>query len=416
MPQTVQNGQMMCGKPLRKDLDLLQETEAMGNYRRQRIKRNTTIKVRLQPTIEQAELFEKTFQCCRYIWNHILADAEEFYAATDKHFLPTPAAYKKQAAFLKEADSQALCSVHQNLRRAFQNFFQHPERCGYPAYKNKDSPSDSYMTFCQHTKRGPTIYLTEDGVRLPKAGLVRAKIYRKPLHWWVLRSAVVSRKADGRYYCSLHYEYTVEQPKQAVPKAETTVGLNYSVPHFYVDSNGHRAAPPKWIRQSEGKLGRMRQRLSRMQHGSQNYQEQLRKIQRLSEHIANQRKDFLHKESSRIAEKWDTVCVKDTDLREMSKKIKLGNVMDSGFGRFRLYLQYKLARQGKNYVMVDSKYPSAKTCHICGHVNEALEMKERAWVCPVCGNTLQRSENGAVNIRDQGLRQLQAGGGSAAGL
>ena len=88
--------------------------------------RYTSIKVRLHPTDEQAELFEKTFGCCRYLWNQMLSDEQKFYAATGKHFIPTPAKYKKDAPFLKEVDSQALVSVHQQIQRAFKLFFDKP--------------------------------------------------------------------------------------------------------------------------------------------------------------------------------------------------------------------------------------------------------------------------------------------------
>ena len=91
------------------------ETRAGG----ERATQYTVIKVRLHPTAEQAELMEKTFGCCRYLWNRMLSDVQEFYAATDVHYIPTPAHYKKEAPFLKEVDSQPLCTVHQNLRRAF---------------------------------------------------------------------------------------------------------------------------------------------------------------------------------------------------------------------------------------------------------------------------------------------------------
>lgn len=368
--------------------------------------RHNTIKVRLYPTPQQQELFEKTFGCCRYIWNRILADAEEFYAATDKHFLPTPARYKKDAPFLKEVDSQALCSVHQSLRRAFQNFFQHPDRCGYPSYKRKKAQKNSYTTFCQYLKSGPTLYLVENGVRLPKIGVVRAKIYRKPFHWWVLKSAVVSRTPAGRYFCSLQFEYTVKAPKLVAPVPEATVALNYSMSHFYVDSTGHAADPPHWLTSSVSKLSAMQKRLARMQRGSKNYQEQLIRLQRMHEHIANQRKDFIHKESRRIANAWDAVCVRDTDLREASQKLKIGNVMDAGFGQFRLYLQYKLAQQGKRYIVVDAQFPSAKRCHVCGHINDALTIKDQRWTCPACGTVIRRAENGAVNIWKQGVLQI----------
>ncbi len=98
---------------------------------------NTTIKVRLYPTPGQAELMEKTFGCCRWLWNRMLADAREFYAATDEHYIPTPAHYKNEAPFLREVDSQPLCTVHQGLRNAFLDFFRAPKRFGYPQFKTK---------------------------------------------------------------------------------------------------------------------------------------------------------------------------------------------------------------------------------------------------------------------------------------
>ena len=99
--------------------------------------RYTTLKVRLYPTPEQEELFEKTFGCCRYIWNQMLADQQRFYLETGAHFIPTPAKYKNSAPFLKEVDNQALIQVHNELSRAFRAFFKDPERSGYPRFKRK---------------------------------------------------------------------------------------------------------------------------------------------------------------------------------------------------------------------------------------------------------------------------------------
>ena len=101
------------------------------------IKRFTTIKARLYPNEAQAELFEKTFGCCRYIWNRMLADQQRFYIETDTHFIPTPAKYKKEAPFLTEVDNQALIQEHNKLSQAFRVFFKNPECFGYPNFKRK---------------------------------------------------------------------------------------------------------------------------------------------------------------------------------------------------------------------------------------------------------------------------------------
>lgn len=379
---------------------------AMDN-RNTRLTQNTTIKVRLLPTPAQAELFDKTFGCCRYIWNRILADHEEFYAATGAHFLPTPAKYKKEAPFLKEVDSLALATVHQNLRGAFQRFFDQPEQFGYPVFKKKKSCKNSYTTF--RSTQANSLYLTRDGIRMPKLGIVRAVFHRRPLHWWTLKSATISKTPTGKYFCALTFEYTTKEPEPALPTVETTVGLQYSVSHFYTDSDGCTPAPPHWLGRSKRKLANMQRRLSRMERGSKNYQQQLQKIRLLHEHIANQRKDFLHKESRRIANDWDAVCVRDLDLQGASQALKLGSVMDSGFGMFRLYLEYKLRKQGKAYIVVDKFLPTSKTCHHCGWIKDDLKRNDRSWVCPACGAVIQREVNAARNIRDAGLSQRSVG-------
>ncbi len=365
---------------------------------------NTMLKYRLYPTPEQAELFDKTFDCCRYLWNQMLSDEREFYFAADQHFIPTPARYKKEAPFLKEVDSQALVTVHQNLRRAFQFFFDKPGTYGYPAFKRKKGSKNTYTTY--NNPAETRVYMTGGGIRLPKAGIVKARLHRRPLHWWKLKSATVTKTPSGKYFCSLLYAYPVGERPQQLPAPEGTIGLNYSMGHFYADSDGRMPDPPHWLAQSEARLSEMQRRLSRMQRGSKNYEKQLQKIRLLHEHIANQRMDFIHKESRRIADRCQAVCVREGNLQQMARRMKLGSVNDSGFGMFRSCVQYKLARQGKPYIVVDPYFPSAKTCHQCGHVQEELPLTQRVWTCPACGAVLQREVNAAKNLKRQGLGQI----------
>ena len=277
-----------------------------------KIERNTTIKYRLYPTPEQAQKIETTFACCRWMWNAILADEQEFYAATGEHFLPTPARYKQEAPFLKEADSQALVTVHQNLRRAFNDFFR--GKSGYPQFKRKYS-RDAYTVYCHHYDLYPdSIYVNDVGVRLPKAGLVRADMHRKPLHWWTLKSATVSKSRDGKYYCSILFGYEEDPPKMVKPEKIGT----YEQPE-----------PPEHIVKAEQKLATMEQKLRRMLPGSQNYQDQQQRIAKQREHIANQKIDFTHKESRRLADTYDAVKAGDADTKTREQ------------------LRYKLERQGK---------------------------------------------------------------------
>ena len=372
-----------------------------------RVIQYTTLKVFLYPTPEQAELFEKTFGCCRYIWNNMLADQQRFYNETGKHFIPTPAKYKNEAPFLREVDNQALIQEHNKLSQAFRVFFKNPESFGYPNFKKKKTDRDSFSACNHEFESGPTIYTTKDGIRMTKAGLVKAKFPRRPQAWWKLKRITVEKTKTGKFYCYILYERSEKTPEPVTPTLETTIGLKYSMQHFYVADSGVMADPPRWLKQSQSKLAKIQQRLSRMQPGSQNYQEMVQKYRKLHEHIANQRRDFIHKESSRIANGWNAVCVRADSMTEISRTLKHGNAMEAGFSTFRECLRYKLARQGKQLIVIDRYFPTTRTCSACGFVRDAeVSYKHRVWRCPKCGAEHNREINAAKNIKSQGLAQF----------
>ena len=368
----------------------------------------TTLKVRLYPNEAQTELFEKTFGCCRYIWNRMLADQQRFYIETNAHFIPTPAKYKKEAPFLTEVDNQALIQEHNKLSQAFRVFFKNPECFGYPNFKRKKDDRDSF-TACNHEfTSGPTIYTTKDGLRMTKAGIIRATFPRRPRNGWKLKRVTVERTKSGKYYAYILYECTVKEPEAIIPAPETTIGLKYSMRHFYAADNGEFADPPQWLRQSQEKLANIQQKLCRMQRGSKNYKEMVEKYRALHEHIANQRRDFIHKESRRIANAWDAVCVRGDDLAELSQKTNGGNAMKEGYGAFRECLRYKLERQGKTLIVVDRYAPTTRTCSACGMVlDSAVSYQRKLWTCPKCGAVHNREVNAAKNIKAEGLAQYQ---------
>lgn len=366
-----------------------------------------TIKVRLYPTPEQEQLFRNTFGCCRYIWNRMLADHERFYYETDAHFIPTPAKYKAEAPFLKEVDHQTLTQEYNKLSQAFRNFFRSPGTFGYPKFKRRKDDRDTFSACNQVCGNSATIYITEHAVRMTKAGLVRAKFPRRPRSGWKLTRITVERTKTGKYYGYLLYACPFHMPQPVEPTAEHTIGLKYSVSHFFVTDDGVAADLPHWLKQSQGRITSIQEKLGRMQPGSRNYQEMVQKYRLLHEHIANQRRDFLHKESRRIANAWDAVCIRDDDLRAISEELGGSSVRDTGFGMFREMLRYKLERQGKQLIEVDRYTPTTKICSACGAVNEILNPKARRWVCPVCGAEHRRGRNAAVNIKAQGLSRYR---------
>ena len=362
------------------------------------------IEYRIYPTDEQINLFERTFGCARKVWNLMLDDYLEFRSATDRSFVPTPACYKNEYPFLREVDSLALCNVQLDLRDAISRAKNRDLKNSDPKFKSKKKSKPSYTT----NNINDSIRLSGNFIRLPKAGLVSANIHRRPRNGWKLKSATVRRTGSGKYFVSVLFEFPYATPDTIDPTDDRVLGIDYSSPHFYVDSEGNSIDMPHWYRESEAKLALLQRRLSRMVHGSKNHERLKRKIAILSEHIANQRRDFLHKLSHEITNRYDAVCLEDLDLQQMSRSLNFGKAThDNGFGKFRTMLHYKMERLGKSVIVIDKWYPSSKTCGVCGNINPNLKLGEMQWVCPCCGSTVDRDVNAAINIKNEGLRILR---------
>lgn len=242
---------------------------------------------------------------------------------------------------------------------------------------------------------------------LPKVGKVTVKQHRQIPQDYTLKSVTVSQTPSGKYYASILYEYE-KQVQQVVP--ETFLGLDFSMCALYRDSNGNEPLYPRYYRRTEKKLAKEQRKLSHMQKGSNNRNKQRRKVARLHERIANQRKDFLHKQSRQIANAYDCVCVEDLDMKAMAQALHFGkSVSDNGWGMFLNYLTYKLTEQGKQLVKIDRFYPSSQLCSVCGYQNaETKNLSVRAWTCPQCGTHHNRDVNAAINIRNEGMRLVFA--------
>ena len=381
---------------------------------------NKAYKYRIYPTEEQKIFFAKTFGCCRKVWNLMLSDKIAYYSEHKESLYVTPAKYKKEYPYLKEVDSLALANVQLQLNAAYRNFFR-DKRVGFPKYKSRRKSRASYTT----NNQNGTVAVMDDHIRLPKAGLVKAVIHRKAPADWKLRSATVSCDRDGRYFISVLYEYSSVSAK---PAGEPTkvLGLDYKSDGLYVDSEGHKAVMPRFYRNAEKRLARAQRKLSRKagsrkgEMESANHRKQRLKVAKLHSHVRNQRLDYLHKESRRIADCYDLVCVEDLNLRAMGRHHKKGlhlgrSVSENGYGTFLTLLDYKLAEQGKALIKVDRFYASSQICHACGYKNPITkDLTVRRVICPVCRTSYDRDINAAENIRDEGFRLYMETKSSAA--
>lgn len=365
------------------------------------------------PSDQDAALEAKTFGCCRYLWNRMLGDHTTLYREIGSVPDNTPADYKDldECKWLGEVDSLALANVQLNLNEAFRRFFGGTSR--YPRFKSKKWAKKSYTTNAVYgkSKGGATCNILLDEaagtLKLPKhKDPVKLNLHRSIRAGGKLKSVTVTLEPDGKTYYTLLMEY----PKPAVIKAAPmkAIGLDMSLPKFYVDSNGQSPDLPKPYREMEPKLAREQRKLARKKKGSRRYEGQRTRVAKLHAKAKHQRNDILHQLSCMLTDTYDLIAVEDLDLSALKRALKFGkSVSDNGWGMFMEMLQYKADRKGKYLVRVSRWFPSSKTCISCGHIHKELSLSDRTYVCPICGHVMDRDHQAAKNILKEAWRMLE---------
>ena len=362
---------------------------------------------RLYPKEDQIQLIEKTLGCSRQVYNDFLSYCEEEYKSNNDFklnkyelikMLPN---YKSLHPYMKEVDSIALQQSVIHLYDSYTRFFSHLAE--HPVFKRKKNDY-GYTTMNINN----SIRLSGNEIQIPKLGKVRLFLHRKISESFSFTQASISR-IGKHYYVSLLGEETINEEERILDK-DNSIGLDFSIPSLFVSDSSTRVNPPKYYEQSLGKLAKEQRKLSHMKRGSKNYEMQLLRLSHLHEHISNQRKDYLHKLSRDIANRYDYVFAEDLDLQKMSGKkdnLKFGKeIFDLGYGNFLNYLAYKLDWLNKKLVKVDRYFPSSKTCSTCGYRKDDLKLSTRSWICPRCGTKHNRDINASINIKNEGIRTI----------
>ena len=352
-------------------------------------------KYRIYPTSEQKLYLAKTFGCTRFIYNQMLADRIKSYhenkdldIRTIKY--PTPAQYKKEYEWLKEVDSLALANAQMNLDKAYKNFFR-DKSVGFPKFKSKKTNRFSYTT----NNQNGTISVEESFVKIPK---LRSKI-KIVLHRQfkgLIKSATISKTPSNQYYISI----LVDTENIQLPKNGNSVGIDLGLKEFAVCSNGDRFDNPKNLRKYEKKLAKLQKDLSRKAKGSNNRYKARLKVAKLHQRIANQRKDFLHKLSTKIISENQVIVLEDLRVKNMLQNHKLARaISEVSWAEFRTMLEYKASWNGREIVIAPSNYASSQLCSKCGYKNSDVKnLALRKWTCPKCGAKHDRDINASINL------------------
>ena len=364
-------------------------------------------KFRIYPSETQVNLIQRTFGCVRFVYNHYLAQRIERYKATGK--MPTryeqdkdltTLKHTKETLWLCEADSTALQSSLKDLDTAYQNFFRGLKQgkpIGYPKFKSKKSHHKSYR--CKMNIK----VLDNKTVQLPKLGKVKCRV-SKAVKGRIL-SATISQTPSGKYFVSL---CCVDVELTPHKRTDNICGVDLGIHDLVTTSDGAKHPNNKYIAKAEKKLARLQRQLSRKPSESNNRNKARIKVARLHEHIANQRRDAMHKITTELVRNYDVICIEDLAPKNMARNHHLAkSISDASFGEFRRQLEYKANWHNRIISVVDPFYPSSQLCSRCSSQWDGTKnLAVRGWVCPSCGAGLDRDINAAINIRNEGLRLL----------
>ena len=360
---------------------------------------------RAYPTPEQAEQLARTFGCTRFAYNHMLrlrTDAwyqrQERVGYHETSALLTALKKTPEHIWLNEVSSVPVQQSLRHLQTAFGNFFA--KRAKYPTFKKKDGAQSAEYTTSAFKWDGKHLKIAKMDEPLsicfsrtiPKAAIVT--------------TVTVSKDCAGRYFVSM---LCTDQVKEK-PAVYAKIGIDLGLTHFAILSTGEKIAAPNTFRKNEKRLATLQRRFSKKQKGSANRKKAKMKVARLHAKIADSRKDFTHKLSTRLVNENQVIAIETLSVSNMKKNRRLAkSISDAGWSEFVRQLEYKSLWYGRTLVGIDRWYPSSKRCSDCGHTVSKLPLSVREWACPDCGTIHDRDVNASRNILTAGLAGLVCG-------
>ena len=362
-------------------------------------------KIRLYPNKSQRTFFNKSFGCCRVIYNEMLYELQNAYK--NNITLNKCDLFKKikqKYNWMCQSDSQGLCNTYQDLNNAYSNFFN--KRAKFPKFKKKKD-KNSYRNGMMQKEIGKLIP-DKNHIKIPKAGLVefREDYNFNELNIKKIYNITIERSKTNKYYCSIccdveqeEYEHTGE-----------VIGIDLGIKDLVIDSNRNKYKNPKFQTKVEKKIKHLQKLYSKKVKGSHNAEKTRLKLAATHEKLCNKRKDNLHKITTKLIKENDIICIENLNVKDMIKNHKLAKaIQDAAFGTLISMLKYKAAWHNRQIIEIGRFYPSSKLCSNCGHRMQYMGLEIRNWTCPKCKAEHDRDINAAINIKNEGLKILDNG-------
>jgi putative transposase len=369
------------------------------------MKQKRAYQYRCYPTPSQRQTLARTFGCARFVFNWALRLRSDAYRERGEHvfYSDTSAALtrlKRQAEYgwLNEVSCVPPQQALRHLDNAFRNFFA--GRARYPAFKKKHGRQSAEYTTSAFKWDGTSLLLAKMTEPLP----IR---WSRPLPQGANPSTVtVTKDTAGRYFVS----FLVEEEIVPLPVSPKTVGIDVGLHDVVTLSTGEKTGNEHFFTQEEKRLARLQRRHARKQKHSKNREKARRKVAKVHARIADRRRDFQHKLTTRIIRENQVVCIESLAVKNLLQNHALAkSIADVGWGELIRQLQYKAAWYGRSVVAIDRFSPSSKRCHACGHLLSDLDLDVRQWTCPDCGTVHDRDTNAALNIKAEGLSVFACG-------
>ncbi len=360
-------------------------------------------KFRFYPTKEQKIQLAQTFGCTGFVYNWALALSTDSYYQENKSlsYHDTSNALTKlkkepDKLWLKEVSSVPLQQGLRHLNSAFKNFFAGQSK--YPRFKKKSNKQSA--TYATSAFKWQDCQLTLAKMSQPLKIKWSRKFNGQPT------TVTISKDPSGRYFVS----FLVEQELEQWEKTDEKIGIDLGIKDVVVTSKGFGSGNPKYLRKYKARLKTLQRRLARKQKGSNNRHKARLKVAKLHVKIADCRRDFLHKLSTKLVRENQSIFTETLAVKNMMANHKLAKaIADCGWGEFLRQLQYKCEWHDRELVGIDRWFPSSKRCFQCGHVLDKLSLDIREWQCPSCNNLNLRDYNAALNILAVGQTVIASG-------